>query len=230
MFHTDVLSIIISYLDRCEDLEIGNELCQGYSEEEKKSINKVWLKESHIVVGKGRLPWILFQNVLFHLKVEEYHLMNGKIHRENDLPALICSDGILQWYKNGKLHRETKDWQGITLPALTFRSGQRSWWKNGENHRDENDLPASISSDGSSIWIRHGKIHRDGDKPAIMSSNGDRTWYRHGKIHRDTKDDNGNYKPASISDHKGCEWWIDGKQVNCDGSPWWVVGGGWKQK
>jgi hypothetical protein len=30
---------------------------------------------------------------------------NGLIHRDNDLPAIIFSDGVKQWYQNGKFIR-----------------------------------------------------------------------------------------------------------------------------
>jgi len=52
----DVLSIVVSYLDRCEDLRIGKKLYElsHLTHEEEKKIDLIWLKESHIVVGKGQ--------------------------------------------------------------------------------------------------------------------------------------------------------------------------------
>lgn len=47
------------------------------------------------------------------------------------------------------------------------------------------------------IWMRNGKLHRDGDRPAVRWANGHREWYQHGKRHRDGD------RPAEI-DPGGC--------------------------
>ena len=31
---------------------------------------------------------------------------NGELHRDNDKPAIIWSNGQKEWYKNGKRHRD----------------------------------------------------------------------------------------------------------------------------
>ena len=49
---------------------------------------------------------------------------NGKIHRENDLPAIIHNNGIKIWYLNGVRYR-------INGPAWTHPYGSEEYWKNG---------------------------------------------------------------------------------------------------
>ena len=51
--------------------------------------------------------------------------LNGKIHRDNDLPAIEYPDGSKVWYKYGKLHREND------LPAIEYASGTKKWFTNG---------------------------------------------------------------------------------------------------
>jgi len=61
---------------------------------------------------------------------------DGKLHRDDDLPALIYADGRQYWYKDGKLHRDG-------LPAVIYAGGHQEWWKDGNPHRD-GDFPAVI--------------------------------------------------------------------------------------
>ncbi len=53
----------------------------------------------------------------------------GKIHRDNDLPAAIDPVyGIKYWYKNGEKHREN-------YPAVVYKNGNTIWYKNDKKHR-----------------------------------------------------------------------------------------------
>jgi hypothetical protein len=61
----------------------------------------------------------------------------GILHRDNDLPAVICTNDRLHWYKNGQLHRDGD------RPAVIYIT---------TNHM---------------MWCKNGQFHRDGDKPAI---------------------------------------------------------------
>ena len=56
---------------------------------------------------------------------------HGRIHRENDEPAIIYSTGVKMWYKDGKLHRYNN-------PAVVWPSGKRAWYYNGEFISDRN--------------------------------------------------------------------------------------------
>jgi hypothetical protein len=52
----------------------------------------------------------------------QHWFKNGKLHRDNDLPAIIWASGNLEWYKNGKLHRDND------LPAI-IQDGSLFWYK-----------------------------------------------------------------------------------------------------
>ena len=62
------------------------------------------------------------------------------LHRDDDIPSLICLNGSSYWYKNNNLHREND------LPAYINSDGTKKWYKNGKLHRD-NDKPAIIYYD-----------------------------------------------------------------------------------
>ena len=152
----------------------------------------------------------------------------GKIHRDNDQPAQVYSNGTKKWYQNGLLHREIK-------PAVMEYDGKWSWHKlgqysrennkptvsylnvltNGPNtliwtdgmgriHRD-NDRPAIINCTGDKEWYQNGQKHRHNDRPALVMQNGEMVWYKRGKIHR-AKD-----KPAVIHPEGEREWYKNGK-------------------
>ena len=58
----------------------------------------------------------------------QWWYLNGKRHRENDLPAIIRPDGTKYWCLNGKLHREND------LPAIIYPDGTQEWWLNGKEY------------------------------------------------------------------------------------------------
>jgi hypothetical protein len=53
------------------------------------------------------------------------------------------------------------------MPAIIYSNGTQLWYKNGKRHRD-NDMPAVIYSNGTQEWYKNGKLHRDNDMPAII--------------------------------------------------------------
>jgi len=99
---------------------------------------------------------------------------NGKLHRDNDKPAVIWSDGEKNWHKDGPLHRDGDK------PAVIQANGAKVWYKNGKCHRD-NDKPAGVFHDGAKYWYKNGKLHRDNDKPAVIFHDGVARWYKNGK-------------------------------------------------
>ena len=48
-----------------------------------------------------------------------------KLHREEDLPAVVFTDGRKTWYVNGIRHRTTG-------PAIVRADGTKEWYLNGE--------------------------------------------------------------------------------------------------
>ena len=51
--------------------------------------------------------------------------VNGKLHRDNDLPACIYPNKKKEWYRNDKLHRD------YDLPAVICKDGRKEWYNNG---------------------------------------------------------------------------------------------------
>ena len=108
-------------------------------------------------------------------------------------------DGSLEWYKNGKLHRDGD------LPAAIDADGTLHWYKNGEPHRDDNK-PAVIRADGTLEWYKNGDWHRDGDKPVWIWENGTLIWSKNGLNHRVLG-------PAVIDGNNNFKWWFKGGQI-----------------
>jgi hypothetical protein len=90
-----------------------------------------------------------------------YHFKDGKLHRENDEPAICFTNGDKHWYKEGKLHRDND------LPAVMNRHGdEQIWYQHGQLHRD-NDRYAW--KNGTSVyWAKEGKFVRDGGMPVFL--------------------------------------------------------------
>ena len=142
---------------------------------------------------------------------QTWYNLNGQLHRDGDLPAVIEEDGTQEWWQNGRLHREND------LPARIDENGTQEWFQNGERHRD-NDLPAVIWPD-SQMWYQNGLLHRDGDLPAVIWSDGTQMWYQNGRRHRD------NNQPAVIDPNGSQEWWRNDKRHRDNGPAVIWVGG-----
>ena len=84
------------------------------------------------------------KHIVKHFKNDTQDLkmffVDDKIHRENDLPAVIdYKRNIHTWYNKGKIHRNND------LPAqILFDKKEKEWYENGKIHRG-NGLPAIIS-------------------------------------------------------------------------------------
>ena len=121
----------------------------------------------------------LCKNTIFNAKTGNYYFdKNGKLNRENDLPAIVMTNGTKEWYKNGLRYRDND------LPAVEKADGTKKWYKNGKLHRD-NGLHAVEYADGTKGWYENGKYHRDNDLPAIEDADGSKFWCQNGKYHRD---------------------------------------------
>jgi hypothetical protein len=81
---------------------------------------------------------------------ERWYNKDNDLHRENDQPAVIYTDGDRFWYKNGKLHREDDK------PAIIYDSGTRYWCKNGKLHRESG--PAIINDNGTEEYWLNGVL------------------------------------------------------------------------
>jgi hypothetical protein len=78
----------------------------------------------------------------------------GRLHRNDDKPAVIYASGGRDWYQNGKLHRDGDK------PAIITSGGARWWYQNGKIHRD-GDKPAFISANGTQQeWYNNGVLYK----------------------------------------------------------------------
>ena len=79
---------------------------------------------------------IKFKIYIKKLKITKYYdrteyKIEGKLHREGDLPAIEYADGDKYWYINGKLNREDD------LPAIEYADGDKYWYINEQLHRED---------------------------------------------------------------------------------------------
>jgi len=74
--------------------------------------------------------------------------LDGKLHREGDLPAVEFANGTKHWYVNGKLHREDD------LPAIERKNGYKAWLVNDKRHRTNG--AAIECSNGDKYWYLEG--------------------------------------------------------------------------
>lgn len=88
----------------------------------------------HVVSVMGTQQWIF----------------RDRLHRDDDLPAVIHANGVQMWFQHGKPHRDAD------RPACTDWNGTQNWWRNGKRHRDSN-LPAVVSLFGYREWWNDGK-------------------------------------------------------------------------
>jgi antitoxin component YwqK of YwqJK toxin-antitoxin module len=58
------------------------------------------------------LPAVIFLNDN-KVETQEWY-KNDKLHRDNDMPAMIIHNGTQEWYQNGQLHRDND------LPAVIY--------------------------------------------------------------------------------------------------------------
>ncbi len=105
-----------------------------------------------------------------------WHL--GKLHRDNDLPAIVNVNGTEEWFKEGLKHRDND------MPAVVHPNGTKEWWQNNKRHRIGG--PATIVVHGfdlytnepdiSQEWRVNGELHRK-DGPAVICRDGEQRYY-----------------------------------------------------
>ena len=90
-------------------------------------------------------------------RVDQYGIqrwyLNGKLHRDNDKPAIIYQNGTQYWYFNGKIHRDNDK------PAIISEAGYKEWLFNGKPHRENG--PAIIHPDGNKFWCLNNKSYSE---------------------------------------------------------------------
>ena len=106
---TDVQKIIMEFLEPQEIKELY-ETCK-----ETKIMFEELTKHTNFIVSCNRiilnkeLKWFKLKNIRLKLletyeniNGNQFWYKNGKIHRDNDLPAVIYASGTQEWFKNGK--------------------------------------------------------------------------------------------------------------------------------
>lgn len=123
--------------------------------------------------------------------------LDGGLHRDGDLPAVVDVYGFLEWWYENKRHRNNNK------PAIINKNMRElEWWVHGKRHHDD-DKPAVTRRDRVEWW-QNGLRHRAGSKPAVISASGARDWWVVGLRHRD------NNKPAMIEADGTLQWWTQG--------------------
>lgn len=78
-----------------------------------------------------------------------WHYLSGKVHRDNDKPAVISRDkATMCWFQNDVIHRDND------LPAMVESNGYKEWYQKGKLHRDQG--PAIVSPDGYKEYYYNG--------------------------------------------------------------------------
>ena len=216
------LALILNMLDDVCDIQHVFECLPESSAGESRmgdlcALN--WVHQASRILTDNEVDWFAKRKLRVQLLVtrtvaiqssgepwKERWYLNGKLHRDNDEPAMIRYPHLFSgiylggkqvWYKHGAKHRDND------LPAEMLSGGTKRWFMHGNLHRD-GDEPAEIGSDGTKKWYKHGGKHRDNDLPAEIYSDGTQLWYQHGQLHRD------NDLPAVILSDGTKKWYING--------------------
>ena len=138
---TDVQKIIMEFLEP-EEIKDLYETCKDakimFEELTKHTNFKIDCKR---IMPDKEIKWFELKNIKLKL-LETYknnngtHFWNtnGRSHRDNDLPAIICPNGTQFWYQNGKCHRDND------LPAIILINGKNRWFKNGFEYYPVNNI------------------------------------------------------------------------------------------
>jgi hypothetical protein len=84
------------------------------------------------------------------INLNKHWYVNGKHHRDNDLPAIEYENGSKEWYVNGIHHRDNG------LPAIEYSIGIKFWYVNGKVHR-LGGLAAIELANGNKSWYIYNK-------------------------------------------------------------------------
>ena len=130
----DVQIEILSYLNP-EDIITLYEVYQVMID--KLSIHKGFEIHCTKLLNDDQIDWFRKKNIKLYLwkynvinKESHKWYQNGKLHRDDDLPAVICGIGQ-EWYQNGLRHRDND------LPAVICADGTKKWYLNGKIQEDK---------------------------------------------------------------------------------------------
>ena len=145
----DVQVVILSYLRPKDIIMFGDSAKEHQMILDELSIYNGFVVHCKEVVPQWVIDWFQEHNITLKLfkkcvrfKLGQGWFQNGKLHRDDDLPAIVNANGSNQWYQNGKLHRDND------LPAIVWENGSKEWFRHGRRYR-KNDLPVIVNEDGS---------------------------------------------------------------------------------
>ena len=152
----DVQIELLSYLFPSEIISLYDSCLPFQQMLNELSTHKGFAVHCSIAIDEVIIRWFREHHIQLHL-LEEYFqrdsiqlwLRNGKIHRDNDLPAIIDGN-VKYWRQNGLRHRDND------LPAEIWADGTQIWYQNDKVYRD-NGLPAEIWAEGTPRWYQNGK-------------------------------------------------------------------------
>lgn len=82
-------------------------------------------------------------------RVSRIDINGDDILHNNNGPAIICIDGFIGWYVDGRPHRNDG-------PAIISKFGTKFWFCNGLLHNDFG--PAIVYPDGTKVWYIQGQF------------------------------------------------------------------------
>lgn len=89
---------------------------------------KHWMKNNKVAWSFDKNTVMNYSGFLFVFAEDSlYHFKDGKIHRDDDKPAVINKDNEKYWYQNNVLHR-------VNNPAV-IKLDSELWYLNGRRHR-----------------------------------------------------------------------------------------------
>lgn len=113
--------------------------------------------------------------VIYQVEINKsgtYWRYEGKLHREEDAPAIVSTQGTLAYFKHGNLHR-------VGSPAIIYSDGIVEYWFNGKLHNENG--AAIIDPLGYQAFYLNGKLHND-NGPAVIHFDGTKEYWIHGKL------------------------------------------------
>lgn len=159
-----------------------------------------------------------------------------RLHRDDDLPAVVWTDGTQEWYQHG---RRCRDGDG---PTRVDADGNQMWHQKSEfvvasrpwtvkrhiETRWKNCPPdlyffSLLRDEGIFFQTLEDKLHRDGDLPAVVRADGTQLWYQNGKLHRDGD------MPAVVTAGGTREWFQKGQRHRDGDKPAVVLADGTTQ-
>ena len=148
---------------------------------------------------------------------------NGKLHRDNDKPALIINSPTrrYEWYQHGSLHRPSGKAASISgatkVPLEEYKTSRARKRSQERQRRAGSSIPQwKAHADTRPLnhgfilsWYNQGHLHRE-DGPAIIYPDGRTEWYQDDWLHREDG-------PAIEWPNGGKHWYQRGKKHREDG-------------